>query len=198
MIHTAAERGVPSTIHRINTGGDSGTGAFNRLDYFTLILKGCIEAGIAPASVPGLQLQPAPVDYVAAAVVEIAARPRLHNATAFHLVNDTVMTWPDLFSAVREFGYPLEILPFDDWRTRITGANAGTMALLGLAPFLTDAMDQVYLPRSDTAATRHALRDTGLACPPLDRDLIYTYLRRFVATRFLEPTKGAHSASTGL
>jgi len=194
MIHTAAERGVPTTIHRIATGGHSRTGAFNRLDHLNMMLKGCIEVGIAPQTV-NIALQIAPIDYVAAAVAEIAARPRLHNGT-FHLVNDSEMTWPELFGAVTDFGYPLELVPFDDWRARITSANSGTTALLGLVPFLTDAVDHVRLPRYDTAATRRALRDTGLTCPPLDRDLVHTYLRRFVVARFVEPPKGAPIAST--
>ena len=189
MIRIAAERGVPTSIHRINTGAHSVTGAFNRLDYLSLVLKGCIEAGIAPEQVK-MQLQPAPVDYVAAAVVEVAARPQLHNGT-FHLVNDSTMTWPEMFAAVRNFGYPLEILPFDDWRDRITGVNAGTMAMLGLAPFFIDTFDHVRLPPFESTATRRALCDTGLICPPFDRDLLHRYLRRFVASRFIEPPKGS-------
>jgi len=189
MIRTAAERGVPMSIHRINTGPHSVTGAFNRLDYLSLVLKGCIEAGIAPDQAK-VQLQPAPVDYVAGAVVEVAARPQLHNGT-FHLVNDAAMTWPEMFAAVRDFGYPLEILPFDDWRDRITGVNAGTMALLGLAPFFIDTFDHVQLPPFESTATRRALGDTGLICPPFDRDLLHTYLKRFVASRFITPPKGS-------
>jgi thioester reductase-like protein len=189
MIRTVAERGVPTSIHRINTGAHSVTGAFNRLDYLTLVLKGCIEAGIAPDQV-NAQLQPAPVDYVAGAVVEVAARPQLHNGT-YHLVNGSAMTWPEMFAAVRDFGYPLEIMPFDDWRHRVTGVNAGTMALLGLAPFFTDTFDQVRLPPFACAATSRALSDTGLVCPPFDRGLLHTYLERFVASRFIAPPKGS-------
>ena len=192
MMHTAHDRGIPTTIHRINTGAHSVTGAFNRLDHLNIMIKGCIEAGIAPDSL-NVQLQPAPIDYVAAAVVEAAARPALHGRT-FHLVNDSTMGWPEFFGAVSELGYPLELVPFDTWRARITGADAGTMALLGLVPFLVDAVDDVRVPLSRTAATREALAGTGLACPPLDRELIHTYLRRFAAARFIEPPKGSRRA----
>ena len=196
MIRTASERGVPTTIHRINTGAHSKTGAFNRLDHLNMMLKGCIEAGVAPETV-NVHLQPAPVDYVAAAVVEASARPGLHGRT-FHLVNHTEMTWPEMFDAVRDFGYPLELLPFDEWRGRITGRDSGTIALLGLVPFLVDAVDDVRVPRSDDAATRDALSEAGLTCPAFDRDLIHTYLRRFVASRFVEVPKGETIASDRL
>jgi len=193
MVRTAGERGVPVSIHRINTGGHSRTGAFNRLDHLNMMLKGCIEAGIAPQTVPA-QLQPAPVDYVAAAVVAVAARPRLHGAT-YHLVNESEMTWAELFGIVRDFGYPLRLLPFADWRARITSRTAGTVALLGLVPFLVDAVDHVRVPRSAAGATRAALADAGLTCPPFDRDMVHTYLRRFIASRFVEPPEGASVAS---
>jgi hypothetical protein len=114
----------------------------------------------------------------------------LHNGT-FHLVNDSMMTWSEMFDAVRDFGYPLEVLSFDDWRKRITGVNAGTMALLGLAPFFTDMVDHVRLPRFSSTTTRRALSDAGLTCQPFDRDLLHTYLGRFVASRFIQPPKGS-------
>jgi thioester reductase-like protein len=188
MIRTAAGRGVPMTIHRINTGGHSQTGAFNRLDHLTMMLKGCIEAGIAPETM-AVHLQPAPIDYVAAAVVAAAAAPDLHGRT-FHLVNRTEMSAAEMFGAVRDFGYPLELLPFEEWRERVTRRDSGTIALLGLVPFLTDAVDDVRVPFIDSAATRAALGGTGLACPPFDRDLVHTYLRRFVASRFTGAPKG--------
>ncbi|MEN3615705.1 thioester reductase domain-containing protein, partial [Plantactinospora sp. ZYX-F-223] len=189
MIRTAHQRGVPTTIHRINTGGDSRTGAFNRVDHLSMMLKGCIEAGVGPQEV-NIHLQPAPIDYVAAAVVEIARRPELSGGT-FHLVNDTELTWPQLFAMVREFGYPVDLTTFDDWRDRITGSRSGTMALLGLVPFLVDTIDDARVPRFDSAWTRHALTGTGLACPPLTTGLVHTYLRRFISARFVAPPKGA-------
>jgi thioester reductase-like protein len=189
MVRTAHERGLPTTIHRINTGGHSATGAFNRLDHLNMMIKGCVEAGIAPDHV-AMQLQPAPIDYVAGAVVELAARPDLSGGT-FHLVNGAPMTWRELFDSVEEFGYPLRRLSFDDWRARITSARSGTMALLGLVPFLTDAVDDVKVPVSESTLTGAALAGTGVSCPPLDTALVHTYLRRFVSSNFVPPPADA-------
>ena len=184
MVRTAHERGVPVTVHRINTGGHSRTGSFNRLDHLNMMLKGCIEAGIAPQDVR-MPVQPAPIDYVAAAVVELAARPELSGRT-FHLVNHGPLSWSQLFDHVEEFGYPMRRLPFDEWKERVTGRSSGTMALLGLAPFLNDTVDDVRLPLSDSAETRSALDGTGVVCPSLDAELVHTYLRRFVDTGFID------------
>jgi thioester reductase-like protein len=185
MVRAAGERGVPFTVHRINTGGHSRTGAFNRLDHLSLMIKGCVEAGIAPDDA-AMPVQPAPVDYVAAALAEAARRPGLHGST-FHLVNGTSLSWPGLFDLVEDFGYPLERLPFEDWRSRITSRRSGTMALLGLVPFLNDAVDHVRLPLSESALTTAALEPLGLACPPLGATLVRTYLETFVRDGFIDP-----------
>ncbi|MBX6766042.1 MAG: thioester reductase domain-containing protein, partial [Actinomadura rubrobrunea] len=190
MVRTAAERGLPVTIHRINTGGHSVTGAFNRLDHLSLILKGCVEAGIAPHALALMPVQPAPIDYVAAAVVALADRPEALGGT-FHLVNERAMTWRELFDAVEEFGYPLRRLPLDDWREQVTGRNAGTMALLGLAPFLRDTMDHARLPFSESSITKAALEGTGVCCPPLTTELVHTFLRGFVEAGFVPPPRTA-------
>ncbi|MFG1918994.1 thioester reductase domain-containing protein, partial [Micromonospora sp. NPDC048898] len=189
MVRTAHERGVPMTIHRVNAGGDSRTGAFNRHDHLNMMLKGCIEAGVGPREV-NIHLQPAPIDYVAAAVVEAARRPELNGAT-FHLVNDSDLTWPQLFDMVRAFGYPIDLTTWDDWRERITGSRSGTMALLGLVPFLVDTIDDARVPRFESTSTRQTLAGLGLTCPPLTTGLLHTYLRRFVSARFVDPPKGA-------
>ncbi|TDC25342.1 NAD-dependent epimerase/dehydratase family protein [Streptomyces sp. 8K308] len=186
MVRFAQERGLPATIHRINTGGHSVTGAFNRLDHLTLILKGCVQAGIAPHRVAVMPVQPAPIDYVAGAVVEVAKRPELLGGT-FHLVNERAMTWKELFDAVEEFGYPLERVSFEDWREQVTGRNPGTLALLGLAPFLHDSLEHTRLPFSDSELTRRALKDAAISCPRLDNALVHTFLRGFVDAGFLEP-----------
>ncbi|MFE7492103.1 thioester reductase domain-containing protein, partial [Kitasatospora sp. NPDC057541] len=189
MVRTAHERGVPVTIHRINSGPHSSSGAFNRLDHLSMVIKGCAEAGIAPDHVE-MPLQPAPIDYVARAVVELAGRPELSGRT-FHLVNDTKLTWIEFFDLVEEFGYPMERMTFARWKEKVTGREAGTMALLGLVPFLNDAVDDVRLPKSAAEDTRAALEGTGISCPPLDAALVRTYLESFTASGFMEsPTAG--------
>ncbi|MBO0869097.1 MAG: thioester reductase domain-containing protein [Micromonosporaceae bacterium] len=189
MTRTAHERGVPTTIHRINTGGDSRTGAFNRLDHLSMMLKGCVEAGIAPQDV-NIYLQPAPIDYVAASVVAAARRPELDGCT-LHLVNEAEMSWAQLFDIVREFGYPMATTTFEDWRDRVSAPGSGTTALLGLVPFLVDSIDDMRVPRFDSTSTRHALTGTAPACPPLSAQLVHTYLEGFISAGFIGPPKAA-------
>jgi thioester reductase-like protein len=183
MVRTAHDRGLPVTIHRINTGGHSRTGAFNRLDHLSMAIKGCIESRAAPVDAK-MPIQPAPVDYVAAAIAELAFDPGFDGRTA-HLVNPAVMSWQELFDHVEDFGYEIERMPFDDWKNRVTGRRAGTMALLGLVPFLNDSVDHVRLAVSDCRLTQDALAGSGIECPALNGGLVRTYLERFVSSGFI-------------
>jgi thioester reductase-like protein len=185
MVREAHGRGLPVTIHRINTGPHSASGAYNRSDHLNMLLKGCVETGTAPEDL-NMRLQPAPIDYVAGAIAELSAQPSLSGRT-FHLVNHHHLTWPEFYDSVEEFGYPLQRLPFEDWRENITKRQSGSVALLGLLPFLNDAVDDVKLPLSDSARTRQALGGTGLECPPMDASLVRTFLRRCISERFIDP-----------
>ncbi|WP_343960738.1 thioester reductase domain-containing protein, partial [Pseudonocardia alaniniphila] len=185
MVRTAAERGLPVTIHRINTGWHSTTGAFNRMDHLMMILKGCMEAGLAPDTM-AMPVQPAPIDVVARGVVALSAQAHAPEARTFHLVHDRPISWTALFDLVEQHGYPMRRLPFDEWRTTITNRSSGTLALLGLAPFLEDTADDVRLPVSTSEETRRALGE-AVICPPIDADLVGTVLRSFVTAGFVDP-----------
>jgi thioester reductase-like protein len=194
MVRTAHDRGLPVTIHRINTGGHSRTGAFNRLDHLSMLIKGCIEAGIAPLDAR-MPLQPAPVDFVARGIVELASQPEFTGRTS-HLVNPSRMSWADLFDHVERLGHPVRRLPFDDWRERVITRRSGTVALLGLAPFLAESADHVRLPFSASAATQQALGRAGISCPPLDARLIGTYLDAFARNGFIRPPESTSADPT--
>ncbi|MEU4710118.1 thioester reductase domain-containing protein [Nocardia salmonicida] len=185
MVRFAAERGLPVTVHRINTAGHSTTGAFNKLDHLSMLVKGCIEAGVAPKR-GEMPIQPAPVDYVARAIVACTRHPELYGGT-YHLVGDREMPWPEFFDTIAEFGYPLQRLPFEQWRERILRRGSTSMALMGLMPFLSDSVDHVRLPLSQSEATVAAMRAADVDCPSLTRTQIETYLRRFVSSGFIRP-----------
>ncbi|RXR23096.1 NAD-dependent epimerase/dehydratase family protein [Oerskovia turbata] len=182
MIRRAGEQGLRFTIHRINSGPSSTASGFNRLDHLSLIIKGCVESGLAPLDGP-FPVQAAPIDHVARAYVRLALNPAFEGETS-HLVNEPVVSWSEFFEHVRSYGYPLTRMPFDEWRTAVTGRRSGTLALLGLAPFLTRTIDDVRLANFAAPGTRSALGLTGPWCPVVDRDLVHTFLDGFVAGRF--------------
>jgi thioester reductase-like protein len=186
MVRIAQARGLPASIHRINTGGHSQTGAFNRMDHLTMVIKGCVETGLAPDDLADMPVQPAPVDYVAAAVAEVSQRPELSGRT-FHLANQRAMNWKQLFDCVEEFGYPLKRIPRGEWRDLVTRGSAKSTALLALAPFLHESLDRARLPLFQTEITQSLLEPHGLRCPRLDSTLVHTFLQGFVDSGLISP-----------
>lgn len=185
MVRTAAERGLPTTIHRINTGWHSISGAFNRMDHLMMILKGCIESGLAPDTM-AMPVQPAPIDVVARGIVTLMGRPAMPGSRTYHLVHDRPVGWNELFALVEQHGFPMRHMTFDRWRTAVTGRDSGTLALLGLAPFLEDTADDVRLPVSTAHRTLSELGDDAI-CPPINAELVGTLLRAFVDAGFIAP-----------
>jgi thioester reductase-like protein len=194
LVRIAGERGLPVSVYRPSTGGDSRTGAFNARDHLTLILGAAIELGCAPES--DLPVQIAPVDVVARSLVELSLR-RPPGGT-FHLVGRDVLTWAELFDLVRECGYLLDRAEPAVWLERVAdaGRNGQARSLSALLPFLRDALAVSALPRFDRAGTDAALAGSGIELPPLDARLLDLYLRRFVATGFIAPTTRAAAVAT--
>ena len=169
MVRTMASRGLPVTIYRPNTGAHSGTGAFNAHDHLSLMVKGCLELGLAPIS--GQALQPAPVDFVSRAAVRLS----LDDAAvgkAFHLVNPQVTGWSQLLDDLRECGHSIDKVPFDEWReTLIANSLAGVSnASSGLLPFFVESFDQARLPVFDCSATSSALGRDWYRVPAFRRN----------------------------
>ncbi len=190
MVRTMASRGLPVTVYRPNIGAHSSTGAFNAHDHLSLMIKGCIELGLAPISAQ--PLQPAPVDFVSRAAVRLS----LDNAAigrTFHLVNPQVTLWSELFDDLRERGHNTEKVPFAEWReTLIASSLAGiSNASSGLLPFFVESFDQARLPVFDCSGTSSALAGTGIACPPFDAGLLQIWLTRMTRTGFLN--LGSHA-----
>jgi thioester reductase-like protein len=182
MVRTAHGRGVPVTIHRINTGPHSRTTAFNPRDYFTILLAACIRHGIAPDHLD-LSLQPATIDYVAQSIVAAATHPSLHGRT-FHLVSADPVPWPDLFEWVRDRGYPLQQLPLTDWCQQIA-SNSGPIQ--SLAPILGNSDKHLTVPAFDSTRTRAVLEPLGLRCPPLTPQSVEFLLKRMAAKSLIDP-----------
>ncbi|WP_288797623.1 thioester reductase domain-containing protein [uncultured Arsenicicoccus sp.] len=193
MIRNAADRGLPTTIHRINTGPSRERGDFNRLDHLSMIIKGCIEAGVAPTE-GRFPLQACPIDVVAARQVNLALNP-VGGRTYHHL--NPPMPWGQMFDHIRDAGYPLQPLDFDTWRQHVTSRSSGTMALLGLAPFLTNTLDTVHLAKFDGTITDEWAATRGLPQHRLDGDYIHECIAGFRRAHFIpDPPARTDSATS--
>jgi len=176
MVQEAARRGLPVTIYRLGqVVGHSVSGVAQTADFVAHFLEGCVQAGRTLRSDAAIDL--VPVDYVAQAIVAIASRRTGEVGAVYHIVNPHPARWSAVVDILRELGYPLAELSFADFHGALV-AESRTGRDNALAPYLA-MMEEVReammrIPRFDCARTSAALEGSGLACRPIDADLVRT------------------------
>ncbi|MCZ4119465.1 amino acid adenylation domain-containing protein [Streptomyces sp. H39-S7] len=202
LVEQAAERGLPVTVHRLGrVVGAAGTGYVNERDFLWSVLRAGIPAGIVPDLFEAEVWTP--VDYVAQAVVrlsaEVTAAAPAERPVYNHAPVPTVRL-ADLYAWIREFGYPVECMPLARWRAELP--RAADVATTTLAFFDTWTGDDSVADETAGGAVAEpvlglgrvvadnllrGLDGSGISCPPVDRELVFRYLERCVATGALPP-----------
>jgi thioester reductase-like protein len=185
LVWLAGERGLPVSVHRPNTAPHSGTGAFNRNDHVSQMIRLCVELGAAPELTMGVD--GAAIDYVAGAITELSRQPA-SLGKAFHLVNPTGVGWLELVDWLRRCGYAMDVMPYEAWKERLAARIGGsrTSLIASLSPLFTESiLEKVRLPVFDTRNARNGLRNTGIACPPPQFERFERSIDYFVRTGYL-------------
>lgn len=199
LVLQARERGIPASIYRLGTiTGHSAFGTSNAGDFLSRLIRGCISLGLAPDVAFNEDMTP--VDYVAAAIVELAlggdAAPR-----NYHLVNSDRFSWSEMMGWIAEFGYPLRIVSPAEWieAVRADADRETANAVEPLLPLLAGFAEEAEVGRTidDPANQMHfdcrnveaGLAGTSLSCPRLDADLVRTYLDYFVKHALVPPPR---------
>ncbi|MFY0566288.1 myxochelin non-ribosomal peptide synthetase MxcG [Archangium lansingense] len=176
LVQQAAERGLPVSVYRLGrVVGAPGSGIVNPQDLVWRILL----AGVPAGALPQLDVGEAwtPVDYVARALVRLSLVPR--PGEVFNLTPAQEVRLLELFGWVRDYGYPVELYPVPEWCARVAGSSDGATHKATLAFFELRAGSSE--PTFGLGAVRcerltQALADTGITCPPADRQLLFRYL----------------------
>jgi thioester reductase-like protein len=162
--------------------GHSGSGVAQIEDFVAHFLEGCVQMGSTLRSDAAIDL--VPVDYVAQAVVTIAARRGCEAGAVHHIVSPHPARWSAVVELLREQGYPLIESSFVDFhRKLVADSHAGREN--ALTPYLAmmeevrDAMEKI--PRFDHARTSAALEGSGLECRPIDAAFVRTLLAFYLA-----------------
>ncbi|MEA5514995.1 thioester reductase domain-containing protein [Nodularia sp. UHCC 0506] len=195
LVKVARDRGLPVTIHRPPLiSGDSKTGICNTHDFINLMTKGCLQMGSFPDV--DYMLDMSPVDYVSKSVVYLS-RQKESIGKAFHLQHPQPISLKDLVEWVRSFGYPVEMIPYEQWQSElINNVSSVENPLYTLRPFLLErwsdeqvTIPDLYLqarrPTISCQATLKALSGSSIVCPPIDSKLLMTYTSYLVQTGFL-------------
>ncbi|MBB5936418.1 amino acid adenylation domain-containing protein [Streptomyces zagrosensis] len=198
LIFQAAERGLPTSLYRpYDITGTQDRGLWNTDTLMCALVRTIAETGAAPGI--GLPLDFVPVDYTAAAITHILTHQQ-PDGRVYHLSNPSPAHLPLLVDRLRAEGYSILEQPYASWVDRIIEVTdsdpdhpmAPYLQLLvkhraasGLSVLETYCTDT--FPAFSRANTHHALRGSGIVCPPVDAHLLDTYLRYFRESGFLSP-----------
>ncbi|WP_248802866.1 thioester reductase domain-containing protein [Pseudomonas sp. MWU13-2100] len=193
LVTQAGERGLPVCIYRPGQiCGSQSSGAASSDTFLNAVIKGCIQA---EAALPfDITLEMVPVDFCAAAVAHIALNGRHHGRT-FHLTGARRLHWQDVIDMIRDCGFPLRDLSYQDWYRAVVGAvergedNELAKYLMLFAEHEPSAdVGQTGAALSfDTSQLDAALCGSGIHCRPLDSAMMATYLDYFQRSGFLKP-----------
>lgn len=194
LVQQGRERGIPLDVYRPGRVlGNSRTGAMLITHFTVRVIKGCVQLGMAPDL--DLDIEMTPVDYVTSALVAIATRKRSFGTT-YHLVNRHKMTFAQLAETLRE-RWSVRIVPVAQWWDALrAGYGAGNAEDNELHPVM-DVVEEFVVGGEeaidyDDKNTEAALRGTGITCPPLDKQLLDTYLSWLARTGYLPDPAHAH------
>jgi len=206
LAREAGRRGLPVRIYRpALISGHSLTGAFNRDDLISALVRGCVHMGIAPDL--DWKLDCEPVDVVAKAVVDLSTSPQ----AVFHLGHVRPRHWRECVLWMRMYGYDVRLVSYHSWlrslerETAPGAAGSAAHPLRPLRSFFLDrpfqgrglTMPELYEERRRTHALSNHTKATrsanGATCPDLDAALLETYFGAFRAAGDLPdpPVRGS-------
>ncbi|GAQ62821.1 type I polyketide synthase [Streptomyces scabiei] len=191
VIGIARERGLPVSVYRVDVVcGDQRAGACQTKDFVWLSLKGLLQAGAVPDRLAG-SFHMVPVDYVSGAITTLARREEAAGGT-FHLFNGQDQAFADFVGYLRSYGYELPVLDWESWRERVRADRDNALVpLLDAFEALMAGDGRATYPPLDVSGTERALAGTGIACPPVGRELFEKYVGFFERAGYF-PGAGAH------
>lgn len=115
IVWQAFQDGLRGAIHRPgNITGHSKTGiSFYTHNHFLLLLKSCIQLGVAPNWNWAFEM--VPVNIIAQAIVTLSLNYNGGNAQVYHLGNPQLLEWQDYINYFRQAGYTIKFVEPDVW-----------------------------------------------------------------------------------
>lgn len=185
IVRIAEQRGLPITIYRPGEiTGATTTGIWKMADMMSHYFVTAVRLGAAAAMTAKIYFTP--VDYISKAIAHLSLQKESFGK-AFHLVNNNIKTLPELVSIINEFGYDLAIVSFAEWKKKIEKwANKGNALTSFETVFTSEHMNRLELSLNyDTQNVLHGLQGTGIVCPPVSQELVFKYLRSFIAQGYI-------------
>ncbi len=199
LLRAAGRAGLPVAIYRpLDIVGSVCTGAWSTSTEMAALIRFITDTGLAPDI--DLPLDFVAADTCAAAIRHISVTEGAVGRT-YHLASSETAPLRTLVGRLRDKGYQIAEVPFDDW-VRELARRAARDPSHPMAAFLPLFVGQVaggltvaemYLshvfPVYSRSNTEHALLGSGIAFPPVSGDLLDRNVDRLIRTGYLPATQ---------
>ncbi|MES3025713.1 MAG: thioester reductase domain-containing protein [Pseudomonadota bacterium] len=211
LLRSAAARGLAVGILRSGlVCGHSVSGESNQQDLISRAIRGSTQSLVA-ADIDW-QIDCVPVDTAAQVLCTMARSGFAHGAAAgmarvLHLQHDAPRSWRELVLSLRLRGYPLQLVPLDQWLAQVEQMGKHDPSdLRVLRPFFLARPEglggrsqlELFLEptrsRIGSSASQRWLAQHGITIPRLDARLLNRYFADFVDTGFLPPSEARTAA----
>lgn len=206
MIQQARGLGLPVSIYRPgNITGHSVSGASNTGDIMHTLVMAILHVGAIPDV--ELTVDLTPVDFVANSIVALSQKKECLGGT-YNLLNPTPLQASMMANWLRESDFSVDVVTLKEWREglsnlvdSIPGEVLGIMAEV-LSPDANSGADRDAIPaafqtRFDCSHVTTALDGTGVACHPVNDELLARYLVFLEGVGFFDLFRSGEMASEG-
>jgi len=171
LVREAVLPGGPAIIHRVGAvSANSQTGRFQKNiqdNSLYSALHTMVTTGIAPY-LTGMSLDLTPVDFIAAAIIELSLTPNLEGQT-FHHLNHKKLEYYDLVRTLQALGYPIRLVNFDEYVKsfgRFDGQGDQRHVLLTFLGFMGGQNAKPL--EIESSFTQRWMKHLGLSYPTID------------------------------
>jgi thioester reductase-like protein len=192
--------GIPMAIYRpLDIVGSVRTGAWSTSTEMAALIRFIADTGVAPDI--DLPLDFVPADTCAAAIRYISVTEPAAGRT-YHLASPEMAPLGTLVGRMRDMGYQIAEIPYDDWVRELArqAARDPSHPMAAFLPLFVGrvagglTVAEMYLshvfPAYSRFNTEHALLGSGIAFPPVSGELIDRNVERLMQTGYL-PTPQA-------
>jgi amino acid adenylation domain-containing protein/thioester reductase-like protein len=196
MLRNAGRAGLPVAIYRpFDIVGSVDTGAWSTSTELAALIKYMTDTGLAPDI--DLPLDFVPADVCAAAIRHISASDGGTGRT-YHLASPKHAPLRSLVERLRDRGYQIDELAFDDWAAELAryAVRDPSHPMAAFMPLFVDrdsasglTVAEMYLadvfPSYSRSNTERALAGSGIAFPPVDGQLVDRNIDRLIESGYL-------------
>lgn len=187
LLRKASDAGLPVAVYRLmDIAGSTGTGVMNTNSEMAALFGFIARTGLCPDI--RLPLDFLPADHLVRAIGHISThrRPR---GEVYHLTNPRPALLDSLAERMRQWGYPVQEIPYTEWIAALVKYAAGhpTDAITPFVPLFVDlchgadiTVSEMYFqgvfPEFTRDNAERALVDAGIGIPPVDAQMMDRFI----------------------